>query len=48
MENWFNLTTNETLEKLKTDEKKGLNKEEVLNRQEKYGLNELKEKKKKS
>lgn len=48
MENWFNLTADEALSKLKTDAVNGLNKEEALKRQEQYGLNELKAKKKKS
>lgn len=48
MENWFNLTVDETLNKLQTDAEKGLNNEEVEKRKEQYGLNELKAKKKKS
>lgn len=48
MENWFNLSVDETLGKLKTDAEKGLSIEEVKKRQEQYGLNELKAKKKKS
>ena len=48
MENWFNLSVDETLGKLKIDAEKGLSIEEVKKRQEQYGLNELKAKKKKS
>ena len=36
------------LEELKVDEKKGLTTQEVKKRQEKYGINELKQKKKKT
>jgi len=46
--NWFNNTVNETITTLKTDIENGLSYEEVKTRQEKYGLNELKAKKKKS
>lgn len=46
--NWFNQTVSETATKLKTDLEKGLTLEEVKQRKEKYGLNELKAKKKKS
>ena len=46
--NWFNKTVDEEISTLKTDAEKGLSQEEVLKRQEKYGLNELKAKKKKS
>jgi len=46
--NWFNLTSNETLEILKTNEKEGLQQEEAEKRKLKYGLNELAAKKKKS
>jgi len=46
--NWFNQTVNETLEQLGTNPDAGLTKEEVQKRQEKYGLNELAAKKKKS
>ena len=46
--NWFNKTVDEAISTLKTDAEKGLSQEEVLKRQEKYGLNELKAKKKKS
>ena len=47
-ENWFNKSTNETAKGLDTNLEKGLNDEEVKKRQEKYGFNELKAKKKKS
>ncbi len=46
--NWFNKTVDEAISTLKTDAEKGLSQEEVVKRQEKYGLNELKAKKKKS
>ena len=46
--NWFNKTVDETIRELKTDMENGLNVEDVKQRQEKYGLNELKAKKKKS
>ncbi len=46
--NWFNKTIDETTATLKTDVDKGLSLEEVKKRQEEYGLNELKAKKKKS
>jgi len=46
--NWFNLTTNEVVTQLGTDLEKGITKEEVIKRQEKFGLNELETKKKKS
>ncbi len=48
MENWFNKTSKEVEQELKTDMKAGLKQEEVEQRQEKYGFNELKEEKKKS
>lgn len=48
MTNWFNLTVDDTVKELNTNLEKGLSLEEVKLRQEKYGLNELKEKKKKS
>ena len=50
MENtkWFNKNVEDVEKKLKTNLEKGLNDEEVKTRQEKYGLNELKTKKKKS
>ena len=46
--NWFNETVAETVKCLETDEEKGLNSSEVESRKEKYGLNELAAKKKKS
>ena len=45
---WFNLTIEETAKDLETDLEKGLSSEEVVQRREKYGSNELKAKKKKS
>lgn len=42
---WYHLNIRETAEKLKTCTEKGLDAEEVKKRQQKYGLNELKEKK---
>ena len=47
-EEWFRLKVEEVEEKLETNIEKGLNIEEVKSRQEKYGKNELKTKKKKS
>ena len=46
--NWFNKTIQEVEKDLSTDLNKGLTTDEVKKRQEKYGLNELKAKKKKS
>ena len=46
--NWYNLTVDETVEKIKTDLDKGLTTEEVEKRREIYGKNALKAKKKKS
>ena len=46
--NWFNKTVDETISTLKTDLENGLTQDEVKARQEKYGLNELKAKNKKS
>ena len=46
--NWFNKTVDETVSDLKTNLENGLSYDEVKQRQEKYGLNELKAKKKKS
>ena len=46
--NWFNKSVEEVEKELETDLSKGLNNEEVQKRREKYGLNELKAKKKKS
>ena len=48
MENWFNFTATETINQLKTDIEKGLSDEEAKKREEQYGLNELKARKKKS
>ena len=45
---WFTQTVDETISTLKTDVEKGLPIEEIKKRQEEYGLNELKAKKKKS
>ena len=46
--NWFNQTISEAEQALETNLKTGLTSEQVKERQEKYGLNELKEQKKKS
>ena len=46
--NWFNKSVAEVEKELETDLSKGLSNEEVQKRREKYGLNELKAKKKKS
>ena len=46
--NWFNKTVDEVSSTLKTDVENGLTAEEAKKRQEEYGLNELKAKKKKS
>ena len=46
--NWFNKSVEEVEKGLETDLSKGLSNEEVQKRREKYGLNELKAKKKKS
>ena len=46
--NWFFLSAKETEKELSTDIQKGLTKEEVQKRQQEYGFNELKAKKKKS
>ena len=46
--NWFNKNVEEVEKELETDLSKGLSNEEVQKRREKYGLNELKAKKKKS
>ncbi len=46
--NWFSKTVDETVNELKTNEESGLTTEEVNTRKEKYGLNELAKKKKKS
>ncbi|RKD31804.1 calcium-translocating P-type ATPase, SERCA-type [Thermohalobacter berrensis] len=41
---WFRLTVDETIEKLKTNKDIGLTDDEIENRRKKYGLNELTEK----
>ena len=46
--NWFNKEVKDVEKELNTDLEKGLTTEEVQKRQEKYGLNQLKEAKKKS
>ncbi len=46
--NWFNETVDETVRCLETNELKGLSSSEVESRKERYGLNELAAKKKKS
>ena len=46
--NWFNKKVQEVEEELNTNLEKGLTKEETIKRQEKYGFNELKAKKKKT
>ena len=46
--NWFNKSVKEVEKELETDLSKGLSNDEVQKRREKYGLNELKAKKKKS
>lgn len=46
--NWFNKAVDEVESTLKTNAEKGLTAEEAQKRQEEYGLNELKAKKKKS
>ncbi len=48
MENWFNLSIDETKKKLDTDYDFGITQEEVELRRQKYGLNELEAKRKKS
>ena len=47
-ENWFNKSIEQTEKELETSIENGLNKEQVEKAREKYGLNELKAKKKKS
>ena len=42
---WHTLTIEDTLRKLRTNFEKGLTKEEVIRRRQKYGTNELAEKK---
>ena len=46
--NWFNKKVQDVEKELNTNVKKGLTEEEVLARREKYGLNALKAKKKKT
>ena len=46
--NWFNKTMEEVQKEFETDSQKGLSTKEVEKRKEKYGLNELKAKKKKT
>ena len=46
--NWFNKSVEKVEKELETDLSKGLSNEEIQKRREKYGLNELKAKKKKS
>ena len=48
MEKWYNKKIEEIEQKLETNKEKGITTEEVQKRKEKYGLNELKAKKKKS
>ncbi len=48
MEKWYNKKIEEIEQKLETNKEKGITTEEVQKREEKYGLNELKAKKKKS
>ena len=48
MEKWYNLSIEDTEKKLEADSKNGLSDDEVRKRREKYGLNELKEKKPKT
>ena len=47
MKNWFNLTVAETAKELGVDLEKGLEKNEIALRQEKYGKNQIQGKKKK-
>ena len=47
MENWYNKTVDEVEKELKTNVEIGLNEQQVKERQEKEGFNELKEEKKK-
>ena len=46
--NWFNLTVQETAKELEVDLENGLKNSEIASRQEKYGVNKLQGKKKKS
>ena len=48
VEKWFNLSVEKTAQKLETNIEKGLTSNEVASKREKYGLNELNAKKKKS
>ena len=47
-ENWFNLSSDDAIKKLESNETVGLSDEKVAERSEKYGLNELQGAKKKS
>ena len=47
-ENWFNLSSDDVIKKLETNETIGLSDEKVAEKREKYGLNELQGAKKKS
>jgi len=47
-EKWFNMSVEDTIKNLRADVENGLSSNEVKSRQEKYGLNELQAKKKKS
>ncbi len=47
-EKWFNMSVEDTIKNLNTDVENGLTSNDVKSRQEKYGLNELQAKKKKS
>ena len=47
-ENWFNLSSDDAIKKLESNETIGLSDEKVAERREKYGLNELQGAKKKS
>ena len=46
--NWFHMSIEETKQELKTDLEKGLSEEQVRQKVEEFGYNELKEQKKKS
>ena len=48
MEKWYNMSVEDAEKKLETDSKNGLSEDEVVKRREKYGFNELKEKKPKT
>ena len=48
MEKWYNLSIEDTEKKLEANSKNGLSDDDVVKRREKYGFNELKEKKPKS